>query len=520
MTARPTPCAEGRGVRHLECREYDACLRRMGLPIALDRYAAGWTCGECPEAVGATLWVVEQGIDWPAARRARAGAKDERELVSGLFAGLVPVEDPPEGPPLAPDAPDDPIIVAMRRALRGEARPSPSNLTPPALSPPGGPGPEPGPVPRPGLVPRAGGVSPSTLPAPALAAVGQVEAPAGADPAPFHASAAPGFARCAEGPPGGEHREAGVALGRAQRSAGSRVPADGPRLRAVRSSRRDITAPSAGGGQGEARTAAPPPGITHEEAGGAPCPEPAAVAPVPAGGHAPAPIHDRVPASPACSRAGCDRAARAGDLCGPHGRGHLVSEARARARRAARGLVECPWIAPEPEMRLDELPPVTLSEPSPPAGVAPASLPPADCPAGVAAPGGERAQIAAILRELRKRSGLSQAELARRSGTTPAIIATAEAGRTVPWDDNLVALFQALDAPVEVAAHVGALVATYRAGVRERQTAGWGRAAAARRWALCATEGCDGEGRGDLGMCRRCAGRAGAALSRFVGRGE
>lgn len=348
----------------MECREYDACTKVMIQPIAFERYAAGWTCGECPEAVDALLWSVGDGIDWPAARRGRAGPHDERELVSGLFADPSPVEDPPEGPPLDPGAPDDPIVVAMRRALRGEARPSPSNLTPPALSPPGGPGLAPGPAPRSGLVLPGGGVSP------------------GADSGPSII-----------------------------RGAGPDTP----------SARR----------------------------GGPPGPSPAA----------------------------CDA-------------------------------------GPQPAGK-----PAPLSEPSPPDGEVPAPPSP-DSSAGVAAPGSERAQIAAILRELRERSGLSQAELARRSGTTPAIIATAEAGRTVPWDDNLVALFQALDAPVEVAAHVGALVATYRAGVRERRTAGWGRAAAARRWALCATEGCDGEGRGDLGMCRRCAGRAGAARSRFVGRGE
>lgn len=120
-------------------------------------------------------------------------------------------------------------------------------------------------------------------------------APAGSViPAPILASTLPGRACDVEGPPGGDHREAGEAERRAQPLTGSDIPVDGPRSGAVRRARYDIAAPTAGGRQGEARAAVPPPGITHEEAGAVPRPEPVAAAPVPAGGHAPAPIPSRV----------------------------------------------------------------------------------------------------------------------------------------------------------------------------------------------------------------------------------
>lgn len=57
---------------------------------------------------------------------------------------------------------------------------------------------------------------------------------------------------------------------------------------------------------------------------------------------------------------------------------------------------------------------------------------------------------AEILRDVRRRAGLSQPELARRSGVASTLISTYENGRRVPSGDALVRLIEACGGSVDV----------------------------------------------------------------------
>ena len=59
-----------------------------------------------------------------------------------------------------------------------------------------------------------------------------------------------------------------------------------------------------------------------------------------------------------------------------------------------------------------------------------------------------------ILREVRHRSGLSQHELARRSGVASTLISTYENGRRVPGGDALIRLIEACGGSLEVSTTV------------------------------------------------------------------
>lgn len=61
-----------------------------------------------------------------------------------------------------------------------------------------------------------------------------------------------------------------------------------------------------------------------------------------------------------------------------------------------------------------------------------------------------KSEAAALLREARRRSGLSQRELAHRAGTAQSVVARIEAGLTDPGWNTLAALIRAAGQTVEV----------------------------------------------------------------------